>query len=97
VIEVLLRPQAESDIEIIADYTIARWGHEQAQTYVAALRTDIASLAEFPERFPMHTESGLDLWRMRSGHHLVFYLVSERAVEIVRVLHERMDPIPDIA
>lgn len=28
---------------------------------------------------------------MPSGHHLVFYVVTESDVEIVRVLHERMD------
>lgn len=90
-IEVLVRPEAESDIEGIADETIERWGREQAQSYVAALRADIASLAEFPKRFPIHEQTALGLRRMRSGHHLVFYLVGE-AVEVVRVLHERRDP-----
>ncbi|HEY6816788.1 MAG TPA: type II toxin-antitoxin system RelE/ParE family toxin [Croceibacterium sp.] len=94
--DVVLRPEAEADIELIADYTIARWGLEQARTYTATLRADIASLASFPERFPVHAQSGLGLQRMRSGHHLVFYLVSEVATEIVRVLHERQDPTPDL-
>lgn len=91
-IEVWLRPQAEADIEKIADYTIERWGGEQAARYVEALRADIASLSEFAERFPIHEQTGLGLRRMLSGHHLVFYLVGEETVEIVRVLHERRDP-----
>lgn len=55
---------------------------------MAALRADIESLAEFAERFPVHDESGLGLRRMRSGRHLVFYLVEERAIDVVRVLPE---------
>lgn len=39
----------------------------------------------------MHEASALDLRRMNSGHHLVFYLVTDLTVEIIRILHERMD------
>ena len=95
-IEVLVRPEAEADIESITDYTIERWGVKQAQRYVQALRADIASLEEFPERFPAHEPTRLGLRRMRSGHHLVFYLVGEQAVEIVRILHQRQDVSDEI-
>ena len=91
-IEVLVRPEAESDIERIADETIERWGREQARSYVAAHRADITSLVEVPKRFPIHEQTARGLQRMRSGHHLVFYLVGEDAVEVVRVFHERRDP-----
>ena len=90
--DILFRPQAETDIGDIADYTIARWGREQARTYLTALHADIASLSEFAERFPVHETTGLGLRRMRSGHHLVFYLVAEKRVEVMRILHERKDP-----
>lgn len=95
-VDVQLRPEAEADIESIADYTINRWGPEQAKSYVAALRADIASLAEFSERYPIHEQTGLGLRRMGSGHHLVFYLVGEHAIEVVRVLHERRDPTREL-
>jgi toxin ParE1/3/4 len=95
-IEILLRPTAQADIEAIADYTIERWGRRQAEAYVMTLRADIVSLAQFPKRFPIHEPSGLALRRMRSGHHLIFYRESNAAVEIVRVLHERSDPSLDI-
>jgi toxin ParE1/3/4 len=94
--DVLLRPEAEADIEEIADYTIERWGREQARSYVAALRADIASLSESSERFPVHEQTGLGLRRMGSGHHLVFYLVGAKVIEVVRVLHERRDPTREL-
>ncbi len=94
-IEILLRPEAETDIENIADYTIERWGRRQAESYISALRGDITSLVQFSKRFPIHEPTGLALRRMRSGHHLIFYLISDEAIEIVRVLHERSDPSLD--
>ena len=90
-LEITYRPEADKDIENIADYTIERWGPEQAHKYVATLRADIESLSNFAKRFPVHGASGLGLRKMISGHHLVFYLLSDEAVEIVRILHERMD------
>lgn len=91
-VEVLLRPEAEADLDEAADYTIERWGGEQARSYIATLRADIARLAEFLHRFPVHEPTGLGLRRMRSGHHFVYYWVGDEAVEVVRILHERRDP-----
>lgn len=89
--DIIYRPEAISDIKNIAEYTIERWGRNQAQSYVAALRKDVESLTTFALRYPIHEPSTLDLRRMNSGHHLIFYLVADRSVEIIRILHERMD------
>ena len=53
---------------------------------------DIVGLSEFAERFPVHERTGFGLRRMRSGHHSVFNLVTEKHVKVVRILHERNDP-----
>ena len=89
--EIRYRPAAEADFEDIADYTIERWGTKQARSYLSGLRADIESLAQFAMRFPEHESSGLDLRKMTSGHHLIFYLIDDGIVEIIRILHERMD------
>ena len=88
---VAISRDAARDIDRISDDTIERWGNRQARTYVATLRTDIDSLSEFAERFPFHTGRYAQLRKMRSGHHLIFYGVTDDRVLIVRVLHERMD------
>lgn len=90
--DIRYRPEAAADLEDIADYTIERWGRKQARSYISGLRADIESLSNFALRFPEHEPSGLGLRKMSSGHHLVFYLVDGDVVEIVRILHERMDP-----
>lgn len=89
--DISYRPAAIADIEEIAEYTIERWGRNQGRSYVAALRKDIESLTEFALRYPVHEASEPKLRRMNSGHHLVFYRVTDQTVEIVRILHERMD------
>lgn len=88
------RAEAKNDLDEIASYTKARWGSHQAARYLSALHQDVQSLSDFPERFPRHTGRYSQLRKMRSGHHLVFYLVTEAAVEIIRILHERQDVPP---
>jgi toxin ParE1/3/4 len=88
---VRFRASASRDLRQIASQTRQRWGAAQAARYVDRLRQDIQSLMEFALRFPLHEGSSVPLRKMPSGHHIVFYLVSETEVEVVRVLHERMD------
>lgn len=85
------RTAATRDLRQIARQTRDRWGADQAGGYADALRRDIKILAKFALRFPEHEGSGLGFRKLRSGHHMIFYLVREREIEIVRVLHERMD------
>ncbi len=89
--DIRFRPEALADLEDIADYTIERWGSKQARSYILTLGADIKSLSDFALRFPEHEPSGLGLRKMTSGHHLVFYLIDGEIVEIIRILHERMD------
>ena len=48
-LEVVLRPRAEADLDHIAQYTIAEWGQTQAARYLADLRRQINFAAEFPD------------------------------------------------
>ena len=75
----------------IARYTRKRWGDEQAAAYAANLRDQIKSLREFPLRFPEFDGKYDGLRQMHYAHHMVFYLITDDAIEIIRVLHEAMD------
>lgn len=68
------------------------WGNEQADTYLDAIGRGIQLLVE-------HSEAGVNRESVRDGyrvlfvnHHAIYYLVTPTAVQIVRVLHDRMDP-----
>ncbi len=87
----IFRKAASADLRGVAPYTRSRWGEEQAAEYVSNLRNQINSLREFPLRFPEFDGTRDGLRRMSSGHHAVFYLVSDEQIEVVRILHEAMD------
>lgn len=89
--EIVLRPAAERDLEAIAVYTRKQWGNQQAKRYITALRMDIESLASFPMRHTIYRSDQHEFRKLLSGHHLIFYVVDETTVQIIRVLHERMD------
>ena len=87
----VFRRNAVADLRTIAISTKQRWGDEQAAAYVAELRDQIKSLRAFPLRFPEFGASRPDLRKMICGHHMVFYLVSDEQIEVIRILHEAMD------
>ena len=85
--------EATEDISNIWLYTFERWSLEQADRYVNLIFDEIEYLAENPA-------SGKDYSHIREGYrcasvksHLIFYRIKEKQaeVEIIRVLHQRMD------
>jgi toxin ParE1/3/4 len=89
--EVILRPRAERDIANIANYTIEQWGKMQARQYVATLRSAIQGLGDSALRHPTAEALHPGLRRMPCQRHIIYFLASDRTVEIIRILHERMD------
>jgi toxin ParE1/3/4 len=75
----------------IARYARKRLCDEQAAAYAANLRDQIKSLGEFPLRFPEFGRKYYGLRQMHCGRHMVFYIVIDEAIDIIRVLHEAMD------
>ena len=51
----------------------------------------ISGLAENPHMAPLVIELASNMRRLVSGAHVVFYRVGDKVVEVVRVLHQRMD------
>jgi toxin ParE1/3/4 len=90
--EVIVRPDAEVDIEDAADYTIGEWGHEQAVIYVCELRRAVELLATTALRHPIYDHIYPGLRRKRSGMHHIYYLVTADCVEVLNVIHVQRDP-----
>jgi len=91
VAEYRLRPKARSDIDAIWDYTVQTWGVQQARHYVNGLRDICTELAGNPELGKCRDELYKGLRVYPSGKHLVFYLVEETGIDVVRILHGSMD------
>lgn len=89
----LFSPRAVLDIEAIWDYSADRWGMEQADRYVAAIRAACEAVAA-GERIAQDASTiRAGYRRLRSGQHVIFLRLPAGgdSLEVVRVLHGRMD------
>jgi toxin ParE1/3/4 len=89
---VTFSPAAQVDFTDILLYTRQLWGEEQRDRYEATLTQAIAALADYPE-------SGTRCLQLFPGcrahpaqRHVIFYRIRRNEIEIVRILHERIDP-----
>ena len=88
-----LTKKALNDLDAIWTNTLKTWSEKKADEYYAALVETFAAIA----KRPCHLDREYDeihpgLYRRSCHKHLVFYLVVENGdIEIVRILHERMD------
>ncbi len=87
----ILRPAARHDLARIWSDTANRWGQAQADSYVEAINHRFDGIADFPSSYPEYRSKFGIFRKAASGEHLIFYAVHVEAVEVVRILHNRMD------
>jgi toxin ParE1/3/4 len=87
-----LTPAAQRDLSSIWDFTEEHWDIRQAETYVSEIRAAIERVADDPVRGRACDEIRGGYRRYGIGSHLVFYVVSAEGVDVIRILHQRMDP-----
>ncbi len=87
-----LTQKAKSDLKSIAAYTERRWGRHQRRVYAKQFDDAFHMLAETPS-------TGVECDFIKSGYrkfpcssHTIFYRsASDTKIEIVRILHKRMN------
>ena len=87
-----LSQKAKADLKSIAAYTQRKWGKEKRKIYLRQFDDSFHMLADSPNL-------GVQCDFIKSGYrefpvtsHLIFYrTISSAQIEIVRVLHKRMD------
>jgi len=82
---------AVADLEEIAEYTIKRFGIEQARRYRDSLKTCFDQLANNPALGRRVEQLIRGLQRFEHQSHVVFYISEPENLLIVRVLHSSMD------
>ena len=83
---------AVKDLEEIWIYTYKNWSFEQADRYYNLIIDEIEFLSTNPlsGRSMDYLKEGYRVSKVKS--HLVFYkIINNEVVEIIRVLHQRMD------
>lgn len=89
--EYRLTPAAQHDLSTIWDFTQKHWGASQAEAYILEIREAIERIAADPERGRKCDEIRLGYRRYAVGSHLLFYVEGDGLVDVVRILHQRMN------
>ncbi|MBN8578752.1 MAG: type II toxin-antitoxin system RelE/ParE family toxin [Cytophagales bacterium] len=83
--------KAAEDIDKIWWYTVQKWSIEQADRYVNLIFDEIEYVSK-------NSTQGRDFSHIRKNYrcskvksHLIFYKITEEGIEVIRVLHQRMD------
>ena len=87
-----LTNEAVKDLEEIWIYTYQNWSVEQADRYYNLIIDEIEFLSSNPlsGRSMDYIKEGYRVSKVKS--HLVFYkIITNEAIEIIRILHQRMD------
>ncbi|GAB3797569.1 type II toxin-antitoxin system RelE/ParE family toxin [Humibacter antri] len=88
-----LTPAARQDLSSIWDYTEQTWGPGQAEIYLGEIGMAFERITKDPDRGRTCDEIRAGYRRYAIGSHLVFYVVGDDGrVNIMRILHQRMDP-----
>lgn len=91
-VKVILRQEAIDDLTDIWNYTLWEWSERQAEKYYEAIKFACKEIGENPGIGKNYTEISKHLFGLKSGRHIIFYhQISEDEIEVIRILHERMD------
>ncbi|WP_028121073.1 type II toxin-antitoxin system RelE/ParE family toxin [Epilithonimonas tenax] len=90
--KVILRQEAIDDLTDIWDYTFQEWSEDQADIYYHTIKLACKGIEANFNIGKIYTEISKGLFGLKSGKHIIFYhQISEDEIEVIRILHERMD------
>lgn len=88
----LLTKKAVEDLSKIWGYTFETWSERQADKYYSELLYSCKTLAENPLLGKGYDELGKGILGYKINNHIIFYrAISKLEIEIIRVLHGKMD------
>lgn len=87
------RPAALVDLDLIYDSTVENWSVAQADLYHAQLMAATDQLLEHPRSGHIYRSisRSVAFRSIPSGRHLIFYVIDGDTIDVVRILHDRMD------
>ena len=88
---VILSPRAKLDLSEIWDCTLLQWGVGQAEKYVRELWSTMGHAASDITHSVDIGDVRRGYRKSRSGSHVIFFKVTGDGIDVVRILHQRMD------
>ncbi len=90
--KVILRQEAIDDLNSIWNYTFEEWSENQADLYYGTIKVACKEIGENRIVGKIYSEISRNLFGLKSGKHIIFYhIISKDEIEVIRILHERMD------
>ena len=87
-----LSKEAQNDLEQIWLYTHENWSIDQADRYLNLLLDEMEYLSLKPNSGFNFDHIRTVYWRTKVKSHFIFYRINQSTeIEIIRILHERMD------
>lgn len=91
--KLIVAPAAKNDLKDIYQYGIREWGQAQSESYLSAIKNQLWLLTEQPFIGVERAELSLEIRSLAIQRHTLFYRLTTRQIEIIRVLHGRQDPL----
>ncbi len=90
--KVILRQKAIDDLNDIWEYTFEKWSAKQADNYYETIKLACNIIGQNPDIGKEYDGINKNLLGLKSGKHIIFYQsLDEEKIEVIRILHERMD------
>ena len=86
-----LSAKALADHKSIGRFTMKHWGREQRNIYLSKLDESFHRLAEQPYLGSARDDIRKGYRVYHVGRHLIFYRQKSDTIEIIRILHDRMN------
>lgn len=87
-----LTKKAVKDLNDIWEYTYDKWSENQADKYYQLILGNCQEIAVSPILGKRYDEIGTNLHGFKTSRHIIFYRkIDKNAIEIIRILHGRMD------
>ena len=90
--KIVVSPAAEADLAGIFAHTLENWGSEQASRYIDLVVARFKWLTVNRTLWRARDDLRPGLCGQYEGRHLIIFRESKGDLQIVRVLHQRMDP-----
>ena len=88
----VLSPAARADLERIWDYSSERWDDDQAEEYLREIQRAIERVVSNPTIGRACNDVRPGYRKHAVGSHTMYYRIgSDDVIDVVRLLHQRMD------
>jgi toxin ParE1/3/4 len=87
----VISPEAQIDLQDIFIFTLEEWGEAQAEKYLFELYSIFERLVAYPLMGRARPKLVEHLRSFPTGAHIVFYMIWNDQISIVRILHASRD------